>query len=474
MEFKFTPQEERLFKTLKTAADSLGVPAYIVGGYVRDKILDRPTKDIDIVCVGSGIDLAHELAKRLTPKPHVSFFKNFGTAMLKHEGMEVEFVGARRESYQRDSRKPIVEDGTLEDDQNRRDFTINALAISLNDADYGQLVDPFGGVEDLSRGIIRTPLDPDVTFSDDPLRMMRAIRFASQLNFVIQADTLMSISRNASRIEIISAERIAVELEKILMSKKPSVGLKLLFDVGLLKLIFPELVALQGVQTGEGGYQHKDNFYHTLKVVDNIAEHTNNLWLRWAAVLHDIGKTATKRYDKVAGWTFHGHEVVGERMVPKIFQRMRLPLDGTMRYVQTLVRLHQRPVQLTKEEISDSAVRRLLFEAGECADDLMTLCHADITSRNQERVRKYRQNYEFLVERMKAVEEKDQLRNWQPPISGELIMTTFGIEPSKEVGLIKTAIREAILDGLIENNYDAAFAKMLEEGEKLNLKVVSV
>lgn len=474
MEFKFTPQEERLFKTLKTAADSLGVPAYIVGGYVRDKILDRPTKDIDIVCVGSGIDLAHELAKRLNPKPHVSFFKNFGTAMLKHEGMEVEFVGARRESYQRDSRKPIVEDGTLEDDQNRRDFTINALAISLNDADYGQLVDPFGGVEDLGRGIIRTPLDPDVTFSDDPLRMMRAIRFASQLNFVIQADTLMSISRNAARIEIISAERIAVELEKILMSKKPSVGLKLLFDVGLLKLIFPELVALQGVQTGEGGYQHKDNFYHTLKVVDNIAEHTNNLWLRWAAVLHDIGKTATKRYDKVAGWTFHGHEVVGERMVPKIFQRMRLPLDGTMRYVQTLVRLHQRPVQLTKEEISDSAVRRLLFEAGECADDLMTLCHADITSRNQERVRKYRQNYEFLVERMKAVEEKDQLRNWQPPISGELIMATFGIEPSKEVGLIKTAIREAILDGLIENNYDAAFAKMLEEGEKLNLKVVSV
>ncbi len=468
MSFEILDSERPFLELIGLVAEELGFPAYLVGGYVRDRILGRPTKDMDVVCIGDGIRLAEAVAKRLPHKPPVAVFSRFGTAMFRNEDMDIEFVGARKESYNSDSRKPAVLPGSLEDDQNRRDFTINALAISLNKANFGQLVDPFDGVGDLARKLIRTPLDPDITYSDDPLRMMRAIRFATQLGYTIHPESLEAISRNSERLKIISQERISVELEKILLSPTPSIGLRLLFETGLLPIFLPELAAMHGVETEEGK-GHKDNFYHTLQVVDNIAPMTDNLWLRWAALMHDIGKPRTKKFEKDTGWSFHGHEAVGERMVGKIFPRMRLPQDHKMKYVQKLVRLHQRPIALTKEEITDSAVRRILFEAGEDIDDLLTLCTADITSRNPYRVQKYLANYEKLKLRITEVEEKDRLRCWQPPISGELIMETFGIGPSKEVGLIKTAIREAILDGIISNDYEAAHAFMLEQGKALGL-----
>jgi poly(A) polymerase len=469
--FPATSNEKELFELLRVAGEQLGVPVYLVGGYVRDKLLRRPCTDVDVVCVGSGVALAERVAELMRPRPKVAVFRQFGTAMLRFRDLEVEFVGARRESYRSDSRKPLVEDGTLEDDQNRRDFTINALAISLNAADYGQIIDPFGGIEHLEQGLLKTPLDPAITYSDDPLRMMRAIRFASQLHFRIDEASLSSIADQCGRIRIVSQERVTVELEKILASPQPSIGFRLLFETGLLHLIFPEMVALQGVHT-QDGYQHKDNFFHTLKVVDNIARKTDNIWLRWAAVLHDIGKPATKRYDAETGWTFHGHEMVGAKMVPHLFKKLRLPLDHKMRYVQNLVRLHQRPIQLTKEEITDSAMRRLIVEAGDDLEDLFVLCTADITSRNKEKVARYLENYEFLQRRVVEVEEKDHLRNWQPPITGEIIMETFGLRPSPQVGEIKTAVREAILDGVVPNEFEPAFAHMLEIAAGLGLKPV--
>lgn len=471
MFFQPDPHETALFEVLRKAGAQLGIPVYLVGGFVRDKLLGRPCKDVDVVCVGSGVALAECVGELMRPRPKVNVFKQFGTAMLRFRDLEVEFVGARRESYRADSRKPIVEDGTLEDDQNRRDFTINALAISLNDADYGQIIDPFGGLKHLDEGLIKTPLDPWVTYSDDPLRMMRAIRFAAQLKFRIDEASLRSISEQRDRIHIVSQERITVELEKILAAELPSIGFKLLFETGLLHLIFPEMVALQGVQT-QDGYQHKDNFFHTLKVVDNIARKTDNIWLRWAAVLHDIGKPATKRYDAELGWTFHGHEMVGAKMVPYLFKKLRLPLDHKMRYVQNLVRLHQRPIQLTKEEITDSALRRLIVEAGDDIEDLFVLCTADITSRNKDKVQRYMENYEYLQQRVVEVEEKDHLRNWQPPITGEIIMDTFGLAPCRAVGDIKNTVREAILDGLVPNDFEPAFAYMLEIAAALGHKPV--
>ncbi len=472
MFFSPTPTEKELFELLRQAGTQLGVPVYLVGGYVRDKLLQRPSKDVDVVCVGSGVALAERVAELMRPRPKVAVFRQYGTAMLRCRELEVEFVGARRESYRSDSRKPIVEDGTLQDDQNRRDFTINALAISLNDADYGQIIDPFGGIKHLDEGLIKTPLDPVITYSDDPLRMMRAIRFASQLDFRIDDASLQSIAEQRERIRIVSQERVTVEMEKILASPRPSVGFRLLFETGLLHLIFPEMVALHGVHT-QDGYQHKDNFFHTLKVVDNIARKTDNIWLRWAAVLHDIGKPATKRYEAEAGWTFHGHEMVGAKMVPGLFKKLRLPLDHKMRYVQNLVRLHQRPIQLTKEEITDSAVRRLIVEAGDDIEDLFVLCTADITSRNKDRVARYLENYEFLQRRVAEVEEKDHLRNWQPPITGEIIMDTFGLAPSPRVGEIKTAVREAILDGAVPNEFGPAYAFMLETAAGFGLSPVA-
>lgn len=471
MFFQPDPHETALFEVLRKAGAQLGIPVYLVGGFVRDKLLGRPCKDVDVVCVGSGVALAECVGELMRPRPKVNVFKQFGTAMLRFRDLEVEFVGARRESYRADSRKPLVEDGTLEDDQNRRDFTINALAISLNEADYGQIIDPFGGLKHLDEGLIKTPLDPWVTYSDDPLRMMRAIRFAAQLGFRIDEASLRSISEQRERIHIVSQERITVEMEKILLAKVPSIGFKLLFETGLLQLIFPEMVALQGVQT-QDGYQHKDNFFHTLKVVDNIARKTDNIWLRWAAVLHDIGKPATKRYDAELGWTFHGHEMVGAKMVPYLFKKLRLPLDHKMRYVQNLVRLHQRPIQLTKEEITDSALRRLIVEAGDDIEDLFVLCTADITSRNKDKVQRYMENYEYLQQRVIEVEEKDHLRNWQPPITGEIIMDTFGLAPCRAVGDIKNTVREAILDGLVPNDFEPAFAYMLEIAAALGHKPV--
>lgn len=470
MVFSIKDNEKVIFEQVQSAAEELGYPVYIVGGYVRDRLLSRPSKDIDIVCVGDGIKLAHQVASRLRPSPHVAVYSRFGTAMIKHKDLEIEFVGARKESYSWDSRKPTVENGTLEDDQNRRDFTINALAVSLNAEDYGHILDSFNGLVHLEKKLIKTPKDPDKTFSDDPLRMMRAIRFATELDFEIVADTFKAIQRNKNRIHIISKERISGELNKIIASKKPSKGFRLLFESGLLALIFPELQAMQGVEI-RNNIGHKDNFYHTLEVLDNIARDTDNLWLRWAALLHDIAKPPTKRFDPVVGWTFHGHEALGAAMVPRIFKRLKLPLDHKMKYVQKLVALHLRPIALTSGEVTDAAVRRLIFEAGEDIDDLMTLCKADITSKNEGKVQRYRDNYEALKDKIREVEEKDHLRNWQPPISGEDIMNTFRLPPSREVGEIKNAIREAILDGVISNNYEDAYNFMIKKAREMNIQI---
>jgi len=462
-----------VFRTLTEAVREFGKPAYVVGGYVRDIILGRHSQDIDVVAVGSGIELAQIFARKIGPRAKVNIFKTYGTAMVrfKKDDQEwiVEFVGARKESYSTDSRKPAVENGTLKDDQDRRDFTINTLAISLNKEDYGELVDPFGGLQDLKNGLIRTPLDPDITYSDDPLRMMRAIRFATQLNFTIEKGSFEAIRRNAGRIGIVSRERINTELEKIMMAPRPSVGFHLLMDSGLLHLIFPELVDLKGATYIEGK-GHKDNFSHTLKVLDNVAAKSDNLWLRWGALLHDIAKPKTKKFDPEAGWTFHAHEFIGAKMIPKLFHKYKMPVDERMRYVQKLVLLHLRPIVLSQEEVTDSAVRRLLYDAGDETDDLMLLCEADITSKNPEKVRRYMKNFEIVRDKLVEVELKDRIRNWQPPISGELIMETFGIPPGKDVGTIKKAIREAILDGIIRNDFDEAYVLMLEEGKKLGLK----
>lgn len=441
--------------------------AFVIGGFVRDLFLNRPSKDIDIVVVGSGIELAEEVAARFRGT-HLSVFKSFGTAMLRIADTEVEFVGARRESYRTNSRKPIVEDGTLDDDQNRRDFTINALALSLRQETFGQLVDPFDGLADLQNGIIRTPLDPIVTFSDDPLRMMRAIRFATQLGFRICDETLSGIEQTASRIEIISRERIADELMKIMASAVPSIGFRLLEKVGLLGFVAPEIKALKGIERVDGR-GHKDNFYHTMEVLDSVASATENVWLRWAALFHDVGKPRTKRYDTRLGWTFHNHNFVGERMIPGIFGRMKLPQNEKMKYVQKLVSLHMRPIVLSEEEVTDSAVRRLLFEAGDDIEDLMLLCEADITSKNEEKVQRYLRNFKIVRRKLKEIEEKDHIRNFQPPVSGELIMETFGVGPSPVVGEIKNAIKDAILDGLISNNFNEAYAFMLERASALGL-----
>lgn len=456
-----------IFKTLAQVARETGTEAYVIGGFVRDLLLGREVTDLDVVTVGNGIEFAENVSKKLDNQP-VKVFKNFGTAMLKFEEWDLEFVGARKESYARDSRKPDVEPGTLRDDQLRRDFTINALAISLNEKDLGELSDPFNGVEDLESGIIRTPTDPHRTFSDDPLRMMRAIRFATQLGFAIEENSLSAIAEMKNRLEIVSAERISVELNKIIMAKRPSIGFKLLFKTGLLGEFFPELADLQGVEE-QNGMRHKDNFYHTLEVLDNVAEESDDLWLRWSALLHDIAKPQTKRFQQGTGWTFHGHEDKGARMVPKIFKRLKLPLDHQMKYVQKMVALHLRPIALTKEEATDSAIRRLLFDAGDDIDDLMILCKSDITSKNEKKVRKYLANYEKVKLRLVEVEKKDKVRNWQPPISGDEIMRIFGIKPSKEVGIIKNNIKEAILEGEISNDTEEAHRYMLREGEKLGL-----
>jgi putative nucleotidyltransferase with HDIG domain len=466
--FSIQAHERKIFDLVAQSAREIGAPAYVVGGYVRDRLLGRPTKDIDIVCVGDGILLAETLASKLFPRPKIAVYSRFGTAMLRYDDIEIEFVGARKESYSSDSRKPEVALGTLEDDQNRRDFTVNALAVSLNEQDFGSIIDPFGGLQHLEEKLLKTPLEPGRTFSDDPLRMMRAIRFATQLDFNIDTHTYQAINKNRQRILIVSKERITTELEKILMTPKPSVGFKMLFETGLLQIIMPELAALQGVED-RNGRGHKDNFYHTLEVLDNLCRRSKNIWLRWSAVFHDIAKPATKRYSPETGWTFHGHEWLGANMLPKIFRNLRLPLGSELEYVQKMVRLHLRPISLTKEEVTDSAVRRLLYDAGPDIEDLMMLCESDITTKNPRKMARYLEGYEYLKERMSLVSETDRLRLWQPPIDGTIIMETFGLTPSREVGVIKTAVREAILDGVIPNEFDAAFAFMLEEGKKMGL-----
>jgi poly(A) polymerase len=460
--------QHSVFSKLSQLAEKTGKEVYVIGGFVRDIFLNRPSKDIDILVVGNGIEFATEVARSLnTP---LSVFRNFGTAMLRYEDLEIEFVGARKESYRSDSRKPIVENGTLEDDQRRRDFTINALALGLNASNFGTLLDPFSGISDLNAKLIRTPLDPLETFSDDPLRMMRAIRFASQLNFNIEDQALKSIKQSRERIAIISKERITEELNKIILSDKPSVGFNHLFDTGLLHIIFPQMTDLYGVEyiNGKG---HKDNFYHTLQVLDNIAATSNDLWLRWAAILHDIAKPVTKRFEAGHGWTFHGHEDKGARMVPKLFSQLKLPLNEKMKFVQKMVQLHLRPIVLAQETITDSAVRRLLFEAGDDIDSLMMLCHADITTKNEYKIKKYRENFDLVRQKLKDVEERDQIRNWQPPVTGEDIMHTFGLKAGPEVGLIKNQIREAILEGEIKNTREEALRFMIEKGKENGFEV---
>lgn len=473
MLFTIQAHERKLFDLIAESARELGVSAYLVGGYVRDRLLGRPTKDVDIVCLGDGIQLAETMAAKLYPRPKIAVYSRFGTAMLRYEDIEVEFVGARKESYSSDSRKPEVAAGTLEDDQNRRDFTINALAVSLNEADFGAIIDPFGGLVHLEEKLLKTPLEPGRTFSDDPLRMLRAIRFAAQLDFSIDPVTYRSIAKNRERIHIVSKERITAELEKMLMAPVPSKGFQMLFETGLLQIILPELAALQGVED-RNGRGHKDNFYHTLEVLDNLSRRSNNIWLRWAAVFHDIAKPATKRYNPETGWTFHGHEWLGANMLPKIFRNLRLSLSSELEYVQKMVRLHLRPISLTKEEVTDSAVRRLLFDAGRDIDDLLKLCESDITTKNPRKMARYLEGYEYLKERMALVSEADRLRLWQPPIDGALIMKTFNLPPSREVGILKTAVREAILDGLIPNELEPAFAYLLAEGEKLGLQAQAI
>ena len=463
------PLAAQVFRRIQRIVDDKGLQAFVIGGFVRDYYLRRPSNDIDVVVIGSGIEVAEALGRELRTK--VSIFKTFGTAMLRCDGWEIEFVGARKESYSRDSRKPVVEAGTIEDDQRRRDFTINALAWSLNDATFGELVDPFDGMGDMERLIIRTPCDPDVTFDDDPLRMLRAVRFASQLGFDIYPDTFDAIQRNAHRIEIVSKERIITEINKIVLSPRPSIGFELLEMTGLLKLVFPELDALKGVER-RGSHAHKDNFRHTLQVLDNVAQRSDDLWLRWAALLHDIAKPATKAYDPKIGWTFHGHEVLGSKMVPSIFRTMKLPLNDRMKFVQKMVFLHLRPIVLSEDLVTDSAVRRLLFEAGDDVESLMTLCEADITSGIESKVKRYVQNFELVRRKMADIEEKDRVRNFQPPISGELIMSTYGIPPCREIGDIKAIIKDAILDGQIPNEYDAAYALMERLAEERGLKKV--
>jgi poly(A) polymerase len=463
--------KDPIFKIISSEADALGVDAYLIGGFVRDMLLGRPSKDIDIMAVGSGIELAQRVSNKLGKNAEVTVYANFGTALVKHGSFEIEFVGARKESYREHSRKPAVESGTLNDDLNRRDFTINALALQLNRQHFGRLVDHFKGTKDLERGIIRTPLDPDITYSDDPLRMMRAIRFASQLNFGIEQKSLDSITRNAERIKIISKERVADELNKIVLSPVPSVGFKILFNTGLLHLIFPEMAALHGVDTVDGK-SHKDNFYHTLQVLDNLSENTDDLWLRWSAIMHDIAKPLTKRFEPGHGWTFHGHEDLGAKLTPGIFKRLSLPLNDRMKYVQKLVRLHLRPIALVKEIITDSAIRRLIFDAGEDLEDLLMLCEADITSKNDDKVARYLSNYKKVRRRLKEVEEKDRVRNFQPPVDGQDVMTAFGISPCGEIGVIKNAIKDAILDGEIKNNRAQALDFMYKKGQELGFSVV--
>ncbi len=480
MQIHCTEEEKELIAKLANAAEQLQVEAYLIGGFVRDKIMGRATSDADIVCIGDGIALAGATAQQFVPAPSVQYFKNFGTAHIRislrrngpdaePEWFDLEFVGARKESYRSDSRKPAVEAGSFKDDQERRDFTINALAISLNRADFGQLIDPFGGLNDIQEQIIRTPLDPHITFSDDPLRMMRAIRFATQLGFQILPEVFEAIRKQADRIRIISKERITDELNKIILADRPSVGFDLLYRSGLLKKIFPQMVDLAGAEYIDG-HGHKDNFYHTLQVLDNVAAKSRDLWLRWAAILHDIGKPATKRFEEGHGWTFHGHEVVGGRMVPKIFTQLKLPLHEEMRFVRKLVELHLRPISLTKENITDSAIRRLLYDAGDDFEALMALCEADITSKNKSKVKRYLENFQMVRQRCREVEEKDHIRNWQPPVRGEWIMETFGLAPSKPVGILKDALKDAILDGVIPNTKEAAEQFIHEKAAEMGLK----